>query len=277
MSEFCFVTVRGCRVRVQSLGTGPVAVVFVPDPPNVLEHHAEAFHNLAREIRVVGLELPGFGFSVPRAGYGYSLREHADVLLAVLDELEVERAVLALSCAAGLISVAAASAAPERVAGIVGIQAADLEGQLKWSDRIDRRGWLRTPWFGQAFVRLNRRRIAKGWYDVALAEDGLRPDFLSMANQAFDRGGRYALASALQALAGTDEDVLLKARENVPALAVWGLEDRTHRHTDRGALRRYLPNLELVTLEKAGHFPELEAEPRFRKTLFAWMAKHNLA
>ena len=273
VAEYRFVEVLGCRLRTQSLGQGTLAIVFVPDPPNVLEHHAEAFARLAPEIRVVGIELPGFGFSTPSASFRYTIRENAEVLLATLGELGVERAVLSLSCVAGLISVAAAQLAGNRVAGIVAIQTADLEGALRWSHRVDPKRIVRTPWVGQAFVRLNRRRIAKGWYDAVVADPSQRPHYLSTATDAFSAGARYALASGLQGLAKTDEGTVLQPALSLPAMAVWGTEDRTHRRTDRAGLRRYLPKIEVVELDRAGHFPELEAEPRFRRALLDWMVR----
>ncbi|MEO1336475.1 MAG: hypothetical protein AAFV29_12570, partial [Myxococcota bacterium] len=77
-----YIEAGGARVRVRDVGQGGLAVVFVPDPPNVLEHHDEAFEALAKHVRVVGIELPGFGFSSPPAGFRFSIQENRDVVLA---------------------------------------------------------------------------------------------------------------------------------------------------------------------------------------------------
>ena len=195
-----FLDVHGCRLRVQSLGTGPLAVVFVPDPPNVLEHHAEAFAQLAREVRVVGLELPGFGFSTARRGFRVSFDAYADLLLGALEQLDVERAVLALSCVAGLASLFAANRAPDRVAGIVGIQTADVASLRAWADRLDPRRVLRTRGIGQAFVHFRKRRIAQGWYDVAVADAGPAAPLSRGGRQGL--GGRGRIRSGDRAAVG---------------------------------------------------------------------------
>lgn len=266
-----YVEARGARVRVRDVGSGPLAVVFVPDPPNVLEHHEQAFEDLARSVRVIGLELPGFGFSSAPARFGFSVAENRDVVLAVLDALGVERAVLALSCVAGLTSVAAAVHQPERIAGVVGVQTPDLAGALAWARRVDRRGWVRTPVIGQLAVRLNRPGLAASWYRAAAGDPAHAERFRSQALEAYAGGAAYALASALQGLETIDEDKLFGTLENLPAAAIWGQRDRTHRRTPRAGLARYLPRLEVIDIEDAGHFPELEQPHAFREKLLRWM------
>ena len=198
------------------------------------------------------------------------------MLLEVLDQLGVERAVLALSCVAGLASVAAAVERPERVAGVVGVQSADFAGALAWSQRVDRRGWVRTPVLGQMLVRWNRRPLAHQWYRAASGDPRWVEPFAGKALRAYDQGAYYSLASALQNLSRLDADRVLGTVEAMPAVAIWGQRDRTHRRTDRSALARYLPRLTVVEIDEAGHFPELEAEERFRVELLRWMETNGL-
>lgn len=270
-----FVEVEGARVRVQDLGSGPVAVVFAPDPPNVLEHHQAAFEALARSVRVVGVELPGFGFSSPPAQYGFSVAENERVLRATLDTLGVERAILALSCVAGLVSVEAALKNPERIAGVVGVQTPDLDGVLAWADRVDPRGLIRSPIVGQMSVRLRRRSIAHGWYQVATGDREQIAGLEKGALAAFDNGAAYSLASALQGISSWDPGEVFAPLETLPAIAIWGARDRTHRPTPRDGLKRYLPRLHTVEVEEAGHFPDLERPETFRDALLRWMESNE--
>ena len=271
-----FVEAAGAHVRIRDVGSGPLAVVFVPDPPNVLEHHEVAFTALSRHVRVVGLELPGFGFSRPGSGFGFSVEENCDVVLAVLDALGVDRAVLALSCVAGLISVAAAVRRPDRIVGVVAIQSADLAGALAWADRVDRQRLVRTPLLGQLMVRLNRRRLAHSWYRAAAGAPERVESLERVAIEAYDAGAAYALASGLQALTARDTEHILGTLTDLPAAAVWGRQDRTHRRTDRAAQSRYFPKLEVIEIDDAGHFPELEAEETFRVELLRWMEANRI-
>ncbi|MEL6183382.1 MAG: alpha/beta hydrolase [Myxococcota bacterium] len=266
-----YVEALGARVRVRDVGSGPLAVVFVPDPPNVLEHHEAAFEALARHVRVVGLELPGFGFSSAPSRFRFSVAENRDIVLAVLDALGVERAVLALSCVAGLASVAAAVRRPELVAGVVGVQTPDLPGALAWAARVDPNGLLRTPLIGQLAVRLRRRPLAGVWYRAATGDRSHIETLEREALRAYDNGAVYALASGLQSLSDIDPEALFGTLESLPAAAIWGGKDRTHRRTDRRGLARYLPRLEVREIEEAGHFPDLERPEAFQDQLLRWM------
>ncbi len=272
-----FVAADGCRLRYRDLGQGPVALVFAPDPPNVLEHHEEAFRMLAQHVRVIGIELPGFGQSIPRKGFRFSIEDNRDVLLAALEALGVERAVLCLSCVAGLVSIAAAAAQPDRIRGVVAIQTGDLADTRAWAKRVDPRGILHTPVLGQAVVRATRRRIAAQWYRVACGNTTDVPHMTETALTAFDRRAAYALASGLQGLATVDAARLLPRLDETPALAIWGSRDRTHKRTNREGLRRYLPRIEMSVLDDAGHFPELEMPHRFRDEVLSWLTKTKVS
>jgi len=230
-------------IRVRELGRGAAGrptIVLAADPPNVIEHLAEAAAGLASRYRVVCIELPGFGFSDPHAS-----------LDQLLVELDAAPYALALPCVAGLVSASLAAKHRDVVSHVIGIQAPGLDGVRAWVQRVDRRGVLRTPVVGQAVVAMTRRKLARGWYDVALADPARRAAFLDGALTSFDRGATYPLATALQSVARRSPPPPIVQ----PTLLVWGGRDPTHRKTPRDGLA---PGARVVELATAGHFPELE-------------------
>lgn len=52
-------------VRVHDSGSAAPCVMFFPDGPNVIEHYEMFTGLLARDVRVVRSDMPGFGFSCP--------------------------------------------------------------------------------------------------------------------------------------------------------------------------------------------------------------------
>ena len=226
-------------VHVRELGRGSPTIVLAADPPNVIEHLAELAAALAERHRVVCVELPGFGFSSPDGSLGH-----------MLVELDAAPYALALPCAAGLVSATLAAEYPSLVSHVIGVQSPGLAGVRAWAARIDRRGLIRTRGLGQAMVALTRRRVARGWYDVAVAEPARRPAYLDGALAAFDAGATYPLASALQSFARLAPPPIVQ-----PTLLVWGARDPTHRKTPRDGLA---PGARIVELADAGHFPDLE-------------------
>ena len=241
-------------LRVRELGRGSPTVVLAADPPNVIEHLAEVAAALARAHRVVCVELPGFGYSSPSGSL-------ADMLV----ELDAAPYALALPCAAGLVSARLADQYPALVSHVIGVQSPGLAGVRAWAARVDRRGMIRTPGVGQAMVALTRRRVARGWYDVAVADPASRPAFLDGALASFDAGATYPLATALQGFARFPPPPPIRQ----PALLIWGARDPTHRRTQRDELA---PGARVIELADAAHFPDLEDVPGFVAAVTSFLA-----
>jgi pimeloyl-ACP methyl ester carboxylesterase len=242
------VEVGRARLRLRIAGTGSPTIVLAPDPPNVIEHLGDLVEVLSAHHGVVCVELPGFGFS---AGPDISLAGQAEILGALLDKLGLAPYALALPCGAGLVSAMVAASRPAQISHVIGVQSPGLVGMQQWAQRVDRRRLLRRDGIGQALVLTTRRRVARAWYDVAVANPARRTSFIDQANRAFDAGATFPLASALQAI----EHASAPPPIVQPTLLVWGARDPTHRTTSRDELR---PGAPVVTLDNAGHFPELE-------------------
>ena len=240
-------------IHVRQLGRGSPTIVLAADPPNVVEHLASLATRLAERYRVICIELPGFGFSDPDGD-----------LAGMLVALDAAPYVLALSCAAGLLSASLAAAHPQLVSHVIGVQTPGLEGVRAWAARVDRRGLIRTRGVGQALVALRRRRIARGWYDVAVSDPDLRRSMLATTEASFDAGATYPLASALQTFARMPAPPPIAQ----PTLFVWGARDRAHRTTRRDELA---PGARVVELATAAHFPELEDIDGFTRAVHAFL------
>ena len=246
------------RVRVQDSGGSGPAVLLVPDGPCVIEHYADLVNRLAPRARVLVADLPGFGFSAPGPRYDHQLRAGAEVLLALLDGLGIERAVLGLSCVNGYYGIAAASLAPQRVAHLLLAQTPGMAAMRDWTRRIVPRP-IRIPLLGQLINFAQRRAVAEGWYKVALGRREDRTRFQQPADHALANGGCYCFASVVQGMQRARPDDPLLGPIAVPATLLWGESDRSHRHTDASSLRQHLPQVVIRVVEQAGHFPDLEA------------------
>ena len=266
-----FVELPQATLRVRVAGTGPVALVIVPDPPNVIEHYDRLIALLAPHLRVVCCEAPGFGFSRPAPGFDFGLASQAATMAALLARLALGPYLLAFPCFAGLVAVQLAAEHPELVNGLVIVQTPAWSEALGWVRRIDRRGLLQTPWLGQLAMSFGKRRVARGWYRAALPPGADPAPFLAPALAAFERGGAYCLASAFQAACRTPAPRLGPVRQ--PALVVWGGADRTHRRTDKRSILEYVPRADWVDFAAAGHFPDLEQPERFRDELRHFLAR----
>jgi pimeloyl-ACP methyl ester carboxylesterase len=250
-----YLDTRAGRIRVSDTGgTGPV-IVMAPDGPNVIEHHADLVALLKPEARVVCFDMPGFGFSAPRAGYGHTLGQGSDVVLAVMDALDIKEAALAFSCANGFYAIAAAKKAPHRVRRLLLAQTPGYSAMPAWTARNVPKA-IQTPVVGQLLNRFARRKLAHVWYGMSMPDKPQRADFRKTAAHALDHGGCFCLAGVVQGLSRAQADELSGVK--VPATLLWGDSDRSHKHTRAESLLELLPQAQIRHLPDCGHFPELE-------------------
>jgi haloalkane dehalogenase len=69
--------------------------------------------------RAIAPDYPGFGFSEHPSGYGYTAREHAAAIEALIDHLNLPRFVLVVQDWGGPIGMSVAVKRPQQIAGLV--------------------------------------------------------------------------------------------------------------------------------------------------------------
>ena len=254
------------------LGSDKPVVIFVPDGPNVIEHHAGLFALLTPQLRVVCFDMPGFGFSYPQTNYTHGLDQGAAAVLGVLDSLGIARATLAFSCANGFYALRAARIAPKRINGLVLVQTPALAVMPAWTQRAV--PWpLRIPVVGHILMWLARKKLAHVWYQIALPRDAEKLAYQATAKAALETGGCFCLAGVVQGLGRASSEQLTGV--GVPCTMIWGGRDHSHKHTDPSSLLREVPQAEIVHFSDCGHFPELEQSQRYANILIERVMRDN--
>ncbi len=259
--QWCFLDTQLGRIRLTDTGGEGVAVVFVPDGPNVVEHYQALIERLTQKgLRVVCFDMPGFGFSIPQANYAHTLNQGADVVRFVLNHLNIDRSVLAFSCANGFYALRFAQLAPDRVVGLLLSQTPSVRAMHAWTDRIIPKV-LRVPVLGQALSWLFRERAASSWYRIALPKTTDPEPMRAISRRAFRCGACFSLAGVVQGLVRESDAALVGVA--VPCTVVWGGQDRSHRLTNADSLVSVVAQAKIVRFEDCGHFPDLEQVDRY--------------
>ena len=266
--------VEGARVNYCEMGEGGTPIVFVHGLGGCWQNWLENIPYLAREHRVIALDLPGFGDSpmppgeISIANYGRLVDEfcrrlnlHGCVLVgssmggfiaaevAIAQPDWVER--LALVSAAGISSVRVRR---EPVEAIARIMAATAPLAVELRERGMRRWRLRYAMFRNIFRSPHR----------------VRPELL----WEFSHGARDAPAflPALGTLLGYDFLHRLD-RVRVPTLIVWGRDDRVIPAADALEYEQHLSDSRLVIFDRCGHVPMAEHPVRFNRLLERFIAE----
>lgn len=250
------------RVRVvEPVVLRGATVVCFPDGPNTLEHYDELAGLLADAgHRVAVLEIPGFGFSWATSPEALTFQGTVDATVFALDQLALGPAILAGVCVQAHVALRAAVQRPDLAAGLLLAQCTGWKATTRWGGEVlDSRGALREPWAGQARWRLGRERLAvDGWYPLAAGPSAPLASWQSTAREVLRAPSTYALASLLQAWAGSTPEL---DGASCPATVLWGDSDRSHQQagSDPRGLLAHLPNARFLALTGVGHFADVEA------------------
>ncbi len=238
--------------------------------------------------RVYALDIKGFGLTAKPRNTVYDLPAFTQHVLDFMDAMKVERAILVGNSMGGAISMRVALTRPERVAGVVLVDAAppgfDINSAPSRLLKNDK---------GEASEKAKPEAIAalKGRFGVALAkslitpktiERGLKsayhdpklvtPELVEIYYRPFTIDGAVEAFLAMTSKSDKDYAKLppvstLKA----PALIVWGRHDTVIPVSMADWFAKELPNAKKVILEKSGHMPHEEEADAFN-ALFAEFA-----
>lgn len=212
---------------------------------------AEVTDGLAEEAHVLAVDLPGFGRS-PLPDDGTTLEDAADGVVAVLDGLRIDRAVVAGVSMGGYVALALAARHADRLAGLALIDTkASPDDDAARAKRHD----LATAVLGPAGSRA-LHGVAAGLLSDHTRESNQRAVTAveSMVAEATPR----AVAWAATAMADRpDRHATLEALD-VPSLVLVGEHDAVTPLEDAERMARLL-GVEPVVVPRAGHLPPVEA------------------
>lgn len=237
-----------------------------PDGPPVLMVHGfasnlriwEAMAAALPGHRVVRVDLLGFGRSSRYEG-DYRRVTQAALLVAVLDELGIQRADVVAHSMGAAVSLTLAAEFPDRVGRLALIGPWVFEEQVPWAFRDARQPGLGEISFGLWYEEHLDLRMRYGFFDPDLF---VTEEVVDGARDGLERPG--ARAAALAVVRGLDLPGLEAALPSIetPILIVQGREDPVAALPYAEQLASIVGDVELVVLPRCGHFPMLEAQGR---------------
>jgi pimeloyl-ACP methyl ester carboxylesterase len=271
------VDVEGTRINYAEMGptedeTGP-PIVFVHGLGGCWQNWLENVPHFARHHRVVALDLPGFGYS-PLPSWDISIESFGRILLSFCRELGLEKGVVVGNSMGGFIAAEAVIQSAEAFERFVLVAAAGIShaglrsGPATTAARMTA---LVTP----AVLRMRDQAIRRRRLRLALFSGvfhnplKLRKELLwEFANGA----GTDGFLPAMTGLLGYDFLDRLEGVE-LPALIVWGRNDRIVPPADSAGYGNRLHNSRTVIYDRCGHVPMAERPVRFNRDLERFLAE----
>ncbi len=257
-----FIQVDGMAVHLRDEGPAddPLPLVLLHGTSDSLHTWDGWSAVLSRQRRVIRFDLPGFGLTGPDPGNDYSIARYVRFVNAVLDQLGVQRCVLAGNSLGGQIAWATALAAPQRVQQLV---------------LVDAGGYAFTPAEVPLAFRLARSKAGRAVFEHLLPRGlvlssvrNVYGDPSKVTAELVDRyydmalraGNRKALGLRMDATAaGNAQDI---QSVSMPTLILWGGQDRLIPPQWGRQFARDIKNATLVEFDELGHVPHQEDPQR---------------
>ncbi len=262
-----FMQVSDTRVRYVDVGEGP-AVVLLHGFAASLNTWDDVIPELAKNHRVLALDLRGFGYTDRPETADYSPQAQADLVFQVMNERGIDQVSIVAHSWGSSVALAMALEDPVRIRRLALYDAWVYEEQLPTFFL-----WSRASGIGEALFSLFYKerpgdKIELAFYDRNYVTQAL----VDETREALHRPG--AVAAALKAVRGQRFEEVEDQYSTIahPTLIMWGREDGVTRLSAGERLARDLPNAELVVFAQCGHFPMIEAREASNRRLVDFLA-----
>ncbi|WP_410585692.1 alpha/beta fold hydrolase [Amycolatopsis sp. lyj-108] len=275
--ESRFVDVDGHTVHYIDEGSGPT-LLFLHGNPTWSFLWRDVIRALRGEFRCVALDYPGFGLSTAKPGYRFWPEEHADVVTAFIDALDLKGATLVGQDWGGLIGLAAVQRRPgvfDRLV-LANTWAWPVNGVLHFEafSRLfggppSRFLVRRLNLLVNVFVPTGHRRRKPSAAEMTHYRRALSTPQRRQASAVLPGRVRASRAFFAEIEAGFADIA------HLPALIVWGDADIAFRPQERERLEATFTDHETVIVEGAGTYVESDAPEEFVAAIRRWTTAHR--
>jgi len=260
-----FMDLGSTLIRYRIAGEGTQILVFETDPPIVIEHYDYLVNLLGKNYKIVIFEPPGFGFSIPSMRLDYCFQSSVTLTEQFLEKLNICSAILVAPCVLGYGAISLAQKRPDLISHLVLSQVPSWNEMLKWKVTRDPKGLLSKPVLSQLLLKTLKKKRTPLWFKASLGDPSLVEQFNNLAQQAYQHGATFNLASGFQKLLIGQSP--LPRKVDTKTLFVWGEKDSSHCNTCKKSSLQMIPHANLVRIPSSGHFPELETPDIFASHL----------
>jgi len=247
-------------------------------------HWRQNIEVLGKYHTVYALDMLGFGAS-HKAAANYSVELWVEQVYEFWKVFIRQPVVLIGNSLGSLVSLAAANTHPDMVMGVVMMSLPDPAMEQELIPEILQpvvaalKKLLASPILIKPLLRVLRqpkvlRRLAIFAYANPEAVTDELVDILAGPPQ--ERGSARALVALCQAAANPKYAPSVKSllpNVTIPMLLIWGQNDRVVRPVLAAKFAAYNPNVQLLTLEGAGHCPHDESPLEVNQAILEWIEK----
>lgn len=255
--------VGDASIAYDDVGTG-LPVVFLHAFPLSRTMWEPQIGALVAESRCITIDMRGFGDS--SAAPPYSMDRYADDVAAVLDSLQIQRAVVVGLSMGGYVAFALWRRHRERIRGIV---LADTRAGADTIETVGRRRELIEIAESEGSTAVANRQIAGL---VGKTTRDKRPDIYDAVHRMIAEASVEGIVGALEAMIARPDSSETCAGIDVPALVIVGDEDVPTPVKEARILASLIAGSRLEVLTQSGHLSNMERPAAFNTVVSEFLA-----
>ncbi len=260
--------VEGTKIVYLECGLdNPEAIVFIHGLSGNVLNWWDQFEDFRDDYHVLMADLPGHGKSDKPENFDYSVPSFAKVIIGVMDQAGIQKAVIVGNSLGGAIAGYIAINYPERVEKLV---LSDSAG-IKISSALKAVAPVATP----DLIRLSGV-TSERQYPGTDEKSRVRADFsASYRNTSEELPYLKAIDKSLAAIARFDftDDL---AKISAPTLIIWGNDDKTVPFKVHQTFVKNIPDNKLYVVDKGGHTPNMTTPKEFNCALEKFLKNEDL-
>ncbi len=259
----------GIRYRDSGIPGGPT-LLLLHGSNSSLDTWEPMVELLADRFRLIRYDQFGHGMTGAHEQHDYSAAARVAAGVEVLDELGVESAIWVGNSMGGGVAWRAAMLAPERVNGLVLLNASGAQTDEPVTPYLG--AAVARTWLGRTILPLITPRfmvatsLEQSVADPSMMTDALVDRYWEMVRYP---GNRDAMAASI--VAGRESELWNTIDSiNIPTFIVWGEQDSVVPVAHAHAFAEQIPNSSKIIYPHLGHLPMEEEPASVAKDISAW-------
>lgn len=257
--------IDGYRVHFVEAGAGP-PIVLIHGFGGHAYHYRRMAQILARNHRVIAVDLKGFGYSERDARTGLSHTDQIMMLKKLLARLGVARAVFVGHSAGGLVVMRYAATYPDAVEAAVLV--ASVTGDEAYNRMRPAPRFIARPLMPVLGKLVASQLVRAAFHDPAYGTAGLRDEYLRPGRIRGSMDGLYAMMRARRSDRPIDFSKI-----GMPVLLINGVQDRVVPLKSAQKIRTHIPQARLVAIDHAKHGLIDERAPECARAILDFLAE----
>ncbi|MFA9188247.1 alpha/beta hydrolase [Flavobacterium sp. FBOR7N2.3] len=263
------IPVNNFELSYDDLGEGNVPIIFLHGFPFDKSMWQGQLDFLKSAYRVITVDIRGFGKSTDEKS-PLSINLFAEDLIAFMDELEIQKAIVCGLSMGGFITLNAHERFPDRFEALI---LADTQCIADTPEVKEKRYEAISEIEVNGVANFNEGFIKKVFHEDSFTN---KKELVEELRSVVFSNSEHIIQQGLVALAERSETCSTLDKINIPTLIICGREDIVTPLTESEAMKESIKGATLQVIENAGHVSNLEQPDEFNKHLLDFLTPLNV-